>query len=209
MRSAIVNVPVVFGGTFDPIHLGHVEVAKSVSKLLGDVRVRMMLAGNPRLRKSSPETIEHRWRMLQIACADEQRLVPDDTEMHDKGATRTIETIEKLGGERTRPVIWVLGDDAAVNMASWIRYETIPRKASVFIQKRTNICLEQVLSDFELVDNPVELAKRAGRIYISSEPVLNISATIIRTKISQRKPVDRWVHSGVLTYIIERHLYQA
>ena len=209
MRSAIVDVPVVFGGTFDPIHLGHIEAAKVVSKLLSNVPVRMMLAGNPRLRKSSPESIEHRWRMLQIACADEAQLVPDNTEMHDRCSTRTIETIEKLGGECTKPVIWVLGDDAAANMESWIRYETIRQKASVFIHKRTDVHLERLLSDFELVENPLKIASKAGQIYISRDPVLDISATTIRAKISQREPVDRWLHPGVLTYIIERHLYQA
>ena len=208
MQSAIVDAPVVFGGTFDPIHIGHIEAAKSVSTLLGNVTVRMMLAGNPRLRKAAPEEIEHRWQMLQIACADVEKLVPDDTEMHDTSATRTVETIEKLGGDRHRPVIWVLGDDAAVNIANWIRYETIRQKASLLILKRANVRLEKVSRDFELVDAPVELAFEAGRIYIYRDSVLDISATKIRNKISQNESVARWLHPGVLAYIIDTHLYQ-
>lgn len=209
MRFAIVDSPVVFGGTFDPIHLGHIHAAKSVSELLGNVRVQMMLAGNPRLRKTSPETIEHRWHMLQIACAEEDELVPDDTELHDDCATRTVETVEKLGGERDKPVIWVLGDDAAKNMASWVRYETIRRKASLLILKRTNVCIERVSRDFAPVDDPVELVREAGRIYVFRNPVLDISATTIRNKISQHESVARWLHPGVLAYIIDTHLYQA
>lgn len=168
----------------------------------------MMLAGNPRLRNVSPETIEHRWQMLHIACADEEELVPDATEIDDRCVTRTIETIEKLGGERSKPVIWILGDDAAQKMASWVRYEKIPHKASLLVLKRTNVCLERVCSDFQLVDNPVDLAREAGRIYVLRDPVLDISATTIRNKISNQQSVARWLHPGVLAYIIDMHLYQ-
>lgn len=208
MLSVIVDVPVVFGGTFNPIHLGHVDAAKSVSKLLGNVRVQMMLAGNPRLRDDSPESIQHRWNMLQLACAKEMNLVPDDTEMHDTGPTCTVETIEKLGGEREKPVIWALGDDAAASLPRWVRYETLRRKASVFILKRTSVCLARVYEDFSMVNRPIDLALEAGRIYVSQKSVSDISATTIRHKISQRKSVTRWLHPDVLAYIIDTHLYQ-
>ena len=208
MRSAIVDVPVVFGGTFDPVHLGHIDAAKTASRLLGNVRVQMMLAGNPRLRDGSPVSIEHRWRMLELGCAGEINLIPDATEMHDESATRTIETIEKLGGKSDRPVIWVLGDDAAVNMPRWTQYESLPLKSSFLILKRTNVCLTQVFRDFELVDRPTDLALEAGRIYVSLDRVLDISATMIRRGISQAKSVERWLHPEVLAYIIDMALYR-
>ncbi len=208
MRSAIVKVPVVFGGTFDPIHLGHIDAAKTVSRLLGGVHVQMMLAGNPRLRDGSPESIEHRWRMLRLACEEEINLIPDSTETHDGGATRTIETIERLGGNRNKPVIWVLGDDAASNMPHWVRYESLPLKSSVFILKRTDVCLTQIYRDFELVKHPTDLALEAGRIYVSRNPVIDISATRIRSGISQGKSVGHWLHPEVYTYIIDMHLYR-
>ena len=209
MPSAIVDVPVVLGGTFDPIHLGHIDAAKSVSTLLGGVRVRMMLAGNPRLRDESPEAIQHRWHMLQLACAQEANLIPDATEIHDIAPTRTIETIEKLGGERDKPVIWALGDDAAVSLPRWVRYETLRLKASIFILKRTNVCLAPVYDGFQMVNQAVDLALEAGRLYVSTCPVLDISATTIRNKILQQKSVDCWLHPEVLAYIIDKQLYQA
>ena len=208
MRSAIVEVPVVFGGTFDPVHLGHIDAAKTVSRLLGDVPVQMMLAGNPRLRDASPESIQHRWHMLRLACADDVNLIPNDAETHGNRSTRTIETVEKLGGARNRPVIWALGDDAALNMPHWIKYETLRLKSSFFILKRTNACLSQVYQDFELVKVPLDLAQQAGRIYISSDPVLDVSATTIRSNIFDRKSVKQWLHPNVLAYIIDTHLYQ-
>lgn len=208
MRSAIVDVPVVFGGTFDPIHRGHIDAANSVSVSLGTARVRMMLAGNPRLRDESPESNKHRWHMLQLACADEVNLIPDATELQDRCATRTVETIEKLGGDRDKPVIWVLGDDAAVNMPRWVRYDTLRQRASILILKRTNVCLAAVFDDFQMVDQASDLALEAGRVYISQKPVLDISATTIRNNISQKKSVNRWLHPDVLTYIIDKHLYR-
>lgn len=208
MQSATVKVPVVFGGTFDPVHLGHIDAAKTVSRLLGDVRVQMMLAGNPRLRDGSPESTEHRWRMLQLACAEEINLIPDATETHDGGATRTIETIEKLGGNRNNPVIWAIGDDAAANMPRWVRYESLPLKSSIFIFKRTDVCLAQIYRDFALVNHPTDLALEAGRIYVTRNPVIDISATTIRSRISQGTSVRHWLHPEVLAYIIDKHLYR-
>lgn len=208
VRSAIVDVPVVFGGTFNPVHLGHIDAAKSVSRLLGNVRVQMMLAGNPRLRDDSPESIQHRWNMLQLACAEEVNLVPDDTEIHDARPTRTIETIEELGGGRENPVIWALGDDAAASLPRWVRYDALRSKASILILKRTNVCLASVYEDFTKVDQPIDLALEAGRIYVSKNPALDISATTIRNDISEQKSVKRWLHPDVLAYIIDTHLYQ-
>ena len=167
-----------------------------------------MLAGNPRLRDESPESINHRWHMLQLACADEVNLIPDATELQDRCATRTVETIEKLGGDRDKPVIWILGDDAAVNMPRWVRYDTLRQRTSILILKRTNVCLAAVFDDFQIVDQASDLALQAGRVYISQKPVLDISATTIRNNISQKKSVNRWLHPDVLTYIIDKHLYR-
>lgn len=168
-----------------------------------------MLAGNPRLRDEFPEAIQHRWQMLQLACAAEVNLIADATEMHDMGSTRTIETVEKLGGRPDKPVIWALGDDAAASLPRWVRYDALRLKASFFVLKRTNVCLAPVCDDFQMVDHASDLAAEAGRVYISQSPVLDISATTIRNKISQNKPVNRWLHPEVLAYIIDKQLYRA
>ena len=208
VRSAIVEVPVVFGGTFDPVHLGHINAAKTVSRLLGGAPVQMMLAGKPRLRDDLPTSIQHRWHMLQLACADEPNLLPNATETNGDGATRTIETIEKLDGASDRPVIWALGDDAASNMPRWIRFEAIRLKASILVMVRTKACLATVRREFELVNLPVNLTCEAGRMYVAEDPVLDISATTIRNEIRNGKSVERWLHPDVLAYIIDMHLYQ-
>lgn len=208
-RSAIVDVPVVFGGTFDPIHRGHIRAAKTVSRLLGDVPVQMMLAGYPRLRDNSPESIAHRWHMLRLACADERNLIPNASETCGERATQTIETIQKLGGVADRPVIWALGDDAAANMPRWIQFETIREKASILVLNRTKACLAPVRQAFELVKHPTDLARKAGRMFVIEEPGLDVSATTIRNEIrKEKKSVESWLHPDVLSYIIDMHLYR-
>lgn len=207
-QSGIAEKTVVFGGTFDPVHQGHIKAAKSVSKLFGDIPVRMMLAGNPRLRDSAPVSSQHRWHMLQLACAGEVNLIPDNTEIQTDVETHAIDTVEKLGGESKKPVILALGDDAAAQLRRWVRYESIRLKTSIIILKRTNACLRSVYHDFEIVDVPNDLFVQGGRIYVSTEPVVEISASTVRDRIRQRKSVDRWIHPAVYAYIIDTHLYQ-
>ena len=209
MPCVIADVPIVLGGTFDPVHLGHVSAANIVSESLGNAPVRMMLAGKPRLRTELPASTRHRWHMLELACREQSTLVPDDTELASMHETQTASTVESLGGAPDKPVIWVLGDDAAVGMQSWIRYQSLREMTSLYVLTRNNVRLDSIRKDFIEVFNPNELSNAGGRIYVCNEPVPDISATSIRNSLMRGESVERWLHPAVFAYIIEEHLYQA
>lgn len=167
----------------------------------------MVLAGQPRLRTNIPKDLSHRWQMLQLACATEPRLIPDATEMRSDGETRTIDTLEKLGGTSTNPVILVLGDDTAVNLNQWARFDELSSKASLFVLKRLGLTLRSLANQFELSSEPQELAISSGRMYITKEAVSSISSTEIRAKLLQRDAVKSLLHTDVFDYIIDKDLY--
>ncbi len=169
-----------------------------------------MLAGQPRLRPRPSASAADRWRMLELACAEESQLIPDNTEIKSLGETRAIDTIEYLGGSPSQPVIWVLGDDAAASLTRWVRYDEIYTKASIFVLTRTDICLTPMLNGFAHVSHACELGKTAGRMYRSRDPMKDISATKIRAAIHNRdNEIRSWLHPDVFRYIIKENLYQS
>ena len=167
----------------------------------------MMLAAQPRLRGDTAATIQQRWHMLQLACANESCLTPDDSELQMSGETRTIDTVEHLGGTKSQPVIWILGDDAAAKLHHWVRYDDLREKTSMFVFNREGTDLTEVRNDFILVKDPLTLGNTAGQMHVSDHKVLDISASMIRQHFREERDVARWLHTDVLAYIIERNLY--
>ena len=145
--------------------------------------------------------------MLQLACQGESNLLPDSSEMDVGGAASTIDTVEHLVDTTGHPVIWALGDDAAANLRRWVRYDDLKKKASMFVLKRTGVDLNTICRDFEMLDEPRQLAIRGGGIFVSTHKVLDISATSIRLRIRQCQGLNNWLHPDVYDYIIDKHLY--
>lgn len=149
-----------------------------------------------------------RWKMLQLACADEPKLQPDALEMQSEGETRTILTVEQLGGSARTPVVLVLGDDTAKNLSEWTRYEELNSKSSLLILKRSGDTMNSIAKEFDLVADPRELALSSGRMYITNQCVLQVSSTAIRARLERRESAKSLLHPDVYNYIIDKDLYQ-
>ena len=86
----------LYGGTFDPIHLGHCFAAERVRQAFHMKAVRMVLSANPPHKETKSENIRHRWEMLELACEGYPNLVPDDSEIR-WGSSYTIDTLKSFG----------------------------------------------------------------------------------------------------------------
>ena len=169
-----------------------------------------MLAPNPRLRSNRPTAIEHRSNMLNLACAGERYLVPDLSEVHSRqDETRTVDTVTRLGGTATHPVIWILGDDVAVNLKDWVRYDELRTRTSFFLIRRTNSDLKELEDDFEFVDEARLLVQKSSRIFISRTQMPVISSTKVRSESLNSNLVGQWLHPDVEDYIIKLSLYKS
>lgn len=199
----------MLGGTFDPVHHAHIVIGNMASRTFAGAPVRMLLAARPHLRKGTPAPLEDRWHMLQLACEQEPALVADDTEIRLTGKVSSIDTVEALGGRRERPVIWILGDDAAIKLPRWIGYERLTQAISIFVYQRTNEDLTSLATDFIPSNSALGLCIEAGQMFVSSQPVLDISASAIRCKARQRIPIEHDLHPDVYAHIMNNHFYQA
>ncbi|MGB0135325.1 nicotinate-nicotinamide nucleotide adenylyltransferase, partial [Dokdonella sp.] len=116
----------IFGGTFDPVHLGHLRVAWEASEFL-NAEVRMMPANVPPHRPQPVASAEQRLAMLRAALVGQDRLVLDDRELRREGPSFTVDTLVELRREvgHERSIVMLVGADAWSGLANWNRWQEL------------------------------------------------------------------------------------
>ncbi|MEI9812076.1 MAG: nicotinate (nicotinamide) nucleotide adenylyltransferase [Acidobacteriota bacterium] len=113
----------LFGGTFDPIHRAHVEVARAAADAFGFDQILMIPAANPPHKQGAATPFEHRYRMVELACAGDPRLVPSRAEegLERSYSILTIERLKKDG----KPLYFIIGADAFADIEIWHRAKEV------------------------------------------------------------------------------------
>ncbi|WP_201313316.1 nicotinate-nucleotide adenylyltransferase [Dyella sp. EPa41] len=176
----------IFGGTFDPIHLGHLSVAWEASELL-DADVRLMPASVPPHRPSPLANAQQRVAMLKAALQKQSRLALDARELERSGPSYTIDTLVELRKEEgDRPLVLLLGADAFAGLPSWHRWRELFDVAHIGVLSRPGVDVawsDELLAAIgpRLIDDASALhALRAGKVIELSVTPLEISATRVR-----------------------------
>ena len=123
----------IFGGTFDPVHIGHLRASVELRKTLGLSEMRLIPSANPP-HKAQPETnAEHRLAMLQLALANEPGLVADARELHRKGLSYTLDTLTEIRAEIgvETPLCLCIGMDSLIDLNQWHRWRELTDVAHV------------------------------------------------------------------------------
>lgn len=205
----------LFGGTFDPIHLGHVHAAGAVCDALDVDEVRMLLSARPGHRGATGATARQRWDMLVLACAADRRLAADDTELRRaerRGrASYTVETLEEVRtGAPDEALVWVIGSDAYRDLESWHRWREVFDLADLLVLRRPGA--ELSLAGALEAETRQRLVERitapAGQVRVLEAPMLNISASAVRDSLAAGGTAAAdLLPRAVYTYIYEHHLY--
>ena len=201
----------LFGGTFDPIHRGHVHGGQMVCDLLALGEIRFILSGRPSHRTTPRTTVEQRWEMLKLACADDRRLVPDDREVRHGEPSFTVDTLRAVRAAHPRePVAWVLGNDAYAEFSSWRSWREILDLANLVVLERPGeawpLCAEmQRITECRRVEHTLDVG--AGQVLFLASEMQAVSASDVRARISSGDTVDDLLPPRVSTYIYEHGLY--
>jgi nicotinate-nucleotide adenylyltransferase len=176
----------LFGGTFDPIHIGHLSVAWEASELL-DAEVRLMPASVPPHRSAPTATAEQRVDMLRAALRGQSRLTLDTRELDRSGPSYTIDTLEEFREEfGDRPLVLLLGADAFAGLRSWQRWRDLFDVAHIGVINRPGVDtfrsveLERAVAPRRTDDPAVVRTEPAGRVIELTVTPLEVSATRIR-----------------------------
>lgn len=181
----------IFGGTFDPIHYGHLRTAFELLHALRLSEVRFMPAGSPPHRDMTVASPELRLQMVKAAIVNQPGFIIDDREMHRTGPSYTVDTLSELRNELPKtPLCLIIGMDAFLGLPQWHQWQDILKLAHIVVAHRpgwkapTMGPLGEILVDGGTgrVDDLHEAL--AGRIFIHAGTQLEISSTDVRKLIA-------------------------
>jgi nicotinate-nucleotide adenylyltransferase len=208
----------IFGGTFDPIHFGHLRLAEELASALGLAEVRFIPAGQPPHRVSPRTDAVHRLQMTRLAITGNPRFMIDDREIVEPRASYTFDTLTSLRQELgTDLPLWLLmGADAFLGLTTWKNWQQLFDLAHIAVAHRPGYRLSQ--SDALPDALQRELQQRscaalpdtpAGSVFLKPVTALDISATAIRHHLSSGTGARYLVPDSVLDYIQQHNLYTA
>jgi nicotinate-nucleotide adenylyltransferase len=204
----------ILGGTFDPIHYGHLRPAQEARRALDLAEIRFVPAANPPHRRVPAATAAQRLRMVELAVAGIPGFVVDDREIGRDGPSYTVPTLESLRREfGARPLCLLLGMDAFEGIETWHQWRRLPELAHLVVMTRPGWTFPDgaalpAWARGRLEREPDKLAQTgAGKIFFQAVTPQDISATRIREAIAAGRPVEGLLPSAVLEYIRTHRIY--
>tara|TARA_R110002012_G_scaffold131858_1_gene284724 strand:- start:5120 stop:5761 length:642 start_codon:yes stop_codon:yes gene_type:complete len=206
----------LLGGTFDPVHFGHLRSAIEVRERLQLDELRLIPSARPPHREVPGASADQRLAMVQLAVGKGGGLQVDDRELCREKPSYTLDTLESLRAELGSEValFMVLGWDAFCGLPSWHRWQELLSLAHIVVLQRPDydVDVPEVLKDLlaaRSVDDPQRLANvSAGHIFCLSQTPLAISATHIRGLVASGASPRFLLPDAVLDYIETKGLYR-
>lgn len=211
------SLQALFGGTFDPVHYGHLKTVETLANLIGLSRVIVMPNNVPPHRPQPEATSAQRKTMLELAIADKPLFTLDERELLRDTPSYTAQTLKEWREEQgpDAPLAFIIGQDSLLTFPTWHDYETILDNTHLIVCRRPGYPLEMAQEQHQrwlekhLTHTPDDLHRLpAGRIYLAETPWFNVSATLIRERLENGESCDDLMPKAVLDYINLHGLYR-
>lgn len=204
----------IFGGTFDPVHFGHLRAAAEAAEELPLTEFRLLPAGTPPHRPETYASGEHRLAMLALAIAEYDDLKVDDREVRREGYSYMVDTLSEIRDEEgDAPLVLMVGQDAVNRLDSWHEWKRLVDLAHLVVMRRPGSRHEYSGELFEvlqprMVDDARALTRAPHGSILSLEVTqLEISSTGIRELIAAGRSPRFLLPEAVIRYIREHGLY--
>lgn len=206
----------VFGGTFDPVHFGHLRIALDTLQQLQLEQVRFIPCGEPPHRDKPVATALQRLAMVRAAVARQDKFVVDDREIQRQGSSYMFDTLSSLKQDYPgKSFCLMLGSDAFNAFNRWHRYQDIFELASIAVMERPGSDAQHGINSdwYQQVQQRVVTADQfcksgAGKVCFVPVTQLEISASRIRTLWQQGQDVQFFLPDDVITIIQQQQIYQ-
>lgn len=207
----------LLGGTFDPVHLGHLALADTAQRALGLTAIRLLPSRLPPHRPDAPAaSAYHRFAMLALAVADRPGWGVSDAELLRDGPSYTFDTLTALGamGHDPLQLVFIIGADAFAEIATWSRYPAVLDLAHFAVVARpghTVAAVRDALPQLEprvLEPSALDGATRPGLLYLQSDTPA-VSSTVIRRRAAEGQSLEGLVPPAVAAHIHRHQLYSS
>jgi nicotinate-nucleotide adenylyltransferase len=210
----------ILGGTFDPIHYGHLRLAEEMLELANLRQIRFIPAGTPPHRDTPQVSARHRSAMVRLAIADQPAFVLDAREVDRTTPCYTVDTLRELRGElgASQPLCLLMGGDAFLELHTWHEWERLFELAHIVVGNRPGFTLaDRIHTATPALRQHYQqrlcaadaLAQRpAGGVAELAIPKLEISATLIRSRVAENRSIRYLLPNTVADYIHQHHLYK-
>ncbi len=204
----------IYGGTFDPVHYGHLRTAVEIKALFKLSEVRLIPCARPPHRDAPMTDAEQRLTMLHLALDGQPGLIVDDCEIRRKGPSYTIDTLVHLKTlVVSEALILFMGTDAFAGIDKWYQWQRLLDYAHIVVITRPGYQMPRPTQEnfgAHWVSERAQLeTDQAGKVYFQTLTQLDISATAIRTLLQQGQDARFLLPDKVLNFIQQHHLYQA
>lgn len=190
-----------YGGTFNPIHHGHLIVAQAAADAGGFERVVLVPSAQPPHKLAGPDLAdaEDRLTMCQSAVENVSRFAVTDLELKRAGPSFTLDTVRALRGQGWDEVYWLIGGDTVPQLARWHQPDALMREARFLVAARPGWAL-----DWESLPEPYRSLRRS----VVPAPLIDISATDVRRRVAAGAGIDFLVPPAVAAFIRAKGLYR-
>jgi nicotinate-nucleotide adenylyltransferase len=210
----------LFGGTFDPIHCGHVKAAEIVQGIFSFDRILFIPSYIPPHKESAEvASAEHRLKMVELALSPFDRFTPSSVEIDARGTSYSIVTLNRIKEMFPQTIIFFLvGIDAFLEIETWKDYDDVLEQCSFIVMSRPGYCLADAKGTLaekfnERIDEVSGSILKHNeefffhKIYLLPIHTLDISSSEVRERVGNNQSIEGLVPENVENYIKERCLY--
>lgn len=204
----------ILGGTFDPIHRGHVDAGRAANAALGFGELLVVASNVPPHRPQPIASAFHRFAMVSFAVADVDGWRASDVELRDPARSYTSATLARFHEEGWAPhnLFFILGADAFLDIESWKDFPAILDAAHFAIVSRPGVPVAALPQRLPALAPRMTTADRVGgapSLILIDAPTADVSSTAIRARRAAGAPITRLVPPGVAEHIERHRLYAA
>lgn len=194
----------IYGGTFDPVHIGHLNLCKTMQEKLAVDEILMIPTGTPPHKAATATKAEYRLEMCKLAVKDFGLTANvSDIEIRREGRSYTFLTVTELLEQMTDVELYlIMGADMFMSLETWYRFEDLKKLVTFAAVQRDDVSTSELEAEAE------RLKSIGCKCVTVSLPAVDVSSTDVRNRVHEGLPIDGLVTKSVEKFIYEKQLYR-
>ena len=191
----------IFGGTFDPIHIGHLIIAEQAFNRYDLSKVIFMPAGNPpHKNKKDLTSADLRLQMVKLAIEDNDHFTFSEWELNKNKPSYTVDTLRYFANKYDEEIYFIIGADSLLDIPNWQEPEYLMENGHFIVARRPSYSLDKILKK-------VFFKSHRDNLYIMNSSLVNISSSLIRKNVRKNRSIKYMTLDSIINFINDKNIY--